>query len=41
MKKIVLSTGLLGLLSINLFTDCKVLNFGEANQNGFKLFGSN
>ena len=40
MKKIISGFVLISLQSTNLFADCKVLNFGEANQKEFKLFGS-
>ena len=41
MNKIISSTLLVGLLGTSLFADCKVLNFGQINQNPYKIFGTN
>ena len=41
MNKIISSSLIVGSLSASLFADCKVLNFGEINQNPYKIFGVN
>lgn len=41
MNKFISSILSVGVLATSVFADCKILNFGEPNQNPFKFFGKN